>query len=253
MNLKNHFNIKRFWLLLKLEYYRSKKGLTMTLGITFGMLFFIGFLLTMAVEPSVIFYEHNQNYAFTLLIGGFVLSSLAFSDLGNGLKRSNYLMLPASTFERFLSMWLLTSFGWVIAYSIEFYFYTLIANNIGHFIFPYVEFQSFDPFGSFPTTIIHYYLVLQGIFLIGAVHFRGYVLPKTLMTLILAAFSCGLIAYFMIHNIMNEDSEECLTQTEIFEGSPVDYFWKWTVAAFWWLLAPITWIITYFGLKEQEV
>ena len=100
MNVKNYFDLSRFWLLLKMELFRSRKGLLLMLVIIFGILFFAGLLLTCAIEKKRIFDEHPSNYAFHLMIGGFILSSLAYNDLSNTLKRYRYLTLPASKIGR---------------------------------------------------------------------------------------------------------------------------------------------------------
>ena len=185
MNLKNHFDISRFWLLLKMEINRSRKGVLMTLIITFGFLFFVGLLLAPVINPGMVVYEHSAQYAFTLLAGGFILSSLAFRDLGNNLRRYNYLTLPVSAFEKFLSMWLLSSFGWILLYTLIYTIYTVFANTIGQLLFHDIAFETFNPFGPFAFKFMRFYFVLHGIFLAGAAHFKGYPFPKTLLTLII--------------------------------------------------------------------
>jgi hypothetical protein len=112
MKLKNYFNIKRFWLLLKLELFKSRKGIAMTFVITFGMLFFIGLLFGIVVEPNLIVFEHSGSYVFTLLTGGFILSSLAFNDLANDLKRFRFLTFPVSVFRKVL-LHVVADFCWV--------------------------------------------------------------------------------------------------------------------------------------------
>jgi len=251
MDLKHYFDIQRFWWLLKLEIYRSRKGIIMTFVITFGMLFFIGMLLDILVEDHKLSYEHHGNYAFTLIIGGFILSSLAFHDLGNTLKRYTYLTLPVSTFERFSCMWLLTSVGWIILFTIAYTVYSIVANLIGNLLFHYMQFQSFNPFNALAISAMRYYFVLQGIFLVGAALFRGYVFPKTLFAVILFAVACGFIAYLIMGD-MTQMEEECITETKGLEQMPIYQVWLLVQWIFWWLLAPVSWIITFLGLKEQE-
>jgi hypothetical protein len=43
------------------------------------------------------------------------------------------------------------------------------------------------------------------------------------------------------------------TDPKVFMSMPVYLFWQLAVWMFWWILAPLCWVITYFGLKEQEV
>ncbi|MGD2033603.1 MAG: hypothetical protein PVF73_01000 [Bacteroidales bacterium] len=250
MSLKNYFEISRFWLLLKMEIARSRKGLLVTLVITFGFLFFIGLLLTPFIDPSMIIYEHNTGFAFTLLTGGFILSSLAYRDSSNTLRRYKYLTLPVSTFEKFLSMWLLTSFGWILLYTITYTIYSFFANAIGQLLFHDLVFETFNPLGPGAVQFMKLYFVLQGIFLAGAAHFKGYVIPKTLLTLILFGAVCGGITYLLMQDLFHI---EMTTESCSFIGLPSFQVWMIIQWLFWWLLAPLCWVITYLGLKEQEV
>ncbi|MCV9386424.1 hypothetical protein [Reichenbachiella ulvae] len=249
--MNKHFDLNRFWLLVKLELFQFRKGILITLDITMGMLFFFGFLLAIIVDPSLIVYEHHQNYAFTLLAGGFVLSSLAFRDLSSPLKRSRFLTLPVSAFERFLSMWLLTCLGWVLLYSFTFWVFVQLANPLGRALFGHVTFEEFDPLGPFALMMIKIYVVLQGIFLVGATQFRSYVLPKTLATLIIVAIPMAVMLYLGVGERM-EDNEMCLVESEKLVQSTSHIFWQGIVYAFWWGLAPLCWVLTYLGLREQE-
>ncbi len=106
--------------------------------------------------------------------------------------------------------------------------------------------------GELPLTAMKFYFVLQGIFLVGAVYFRGYVLPKTLFTLILFGVVVGTLTYFVMEDVFLSDhectSEECYLLIEM-EGHPV---WRVTQGLFWWGLAPVCWVIAFVGLKDQE-
>jgi hypothetical protein len=251
MKLTNYFEISRFWLLLKVELFRSRKGVLMTFVITFGMLFFAGLLLDILVEKEKVFFGHEENYTLALMIGGFILTSLAFDDLGNTLRRSHYLTLPASAFEKFTCMWLLTSAGWIILFTIIYSFYTFIANVIGPILFRHITFQPFEPLGEYSLDTMRSYFVLQGVFLVGAVQFRGYVFPKTLFTLILFGAVCGTIAYFIMEDLLL--AHECNAgECELVKRMKVHQAWVLVKWLFWWTLAPLCWVITYLGLKEQE-
>jgi hypothetical protein len=185
-----------------------------------------------------------------MLIAGFILSGMAFRDMGNPLKRANYFMLPVSMFERFLVMWLLTSIGWVVLFTMVYSLYTLFANVAGQLIYSHLTYETFHPLSPFAVTIMKYYIVLQGIFLAGAAHFRGYAFPKTLLTLVLFAAVCGGMVYLILRSNFHFDWE---TDPDVFTGMPIDHVWSVLEWMFWWLLAPLSWLITYLGLKEQEV
>lgn len=252
MQLKNYFDFNRFLKLLRLELFRSMKGIFIAFEITFGMLFFVGLLLSVIMDESMVSFEHGTGYAFTLIIGGFVLTSLSFNDLSDDLRSYNYLTLPASSFEKFLCMWLLTSAGWVVLYSFTYYLYTLAANPIGLMIDGNLKFENFDPLSEFAVSTMKYYFVLQGIFLVGAAHFKGYVFPKTVFVLILAAIAVGLLMYLSMAGLL-EEGGECLSEVNPLEGTVTYRIWLTAQWAFWWILAPLCWIISYMGLKDREV
>lgn len=252
MKLNNYFDINRFLNLFKLELYRSFRGIFIAFEITFGMLFFIGLLLTILMDDSMVYFEHASAYAFTLIIGGFVLTSLAFNDLSDSLKSFSFLTLPASSFEKFLCMWLLTSLGWIVLYSFTYYLYTLAANPIGLMIDGNLKFENFNPLSAFAVSTMRYYFVLQGLFLVGAAHFKGYVFPKTMFVLILAAIVVGTLIYFSMNDLMDE-GEECLSEINLLAGTATNRIWQLLQWAFWWVLAPLCWLITYMGLKDREV
>jgi hypothetical protein len=250
MKGKHHFELSRFWLLVKLEFSRSRRGLVMTLLIILGILFILGLLLAPVMDPTMVVYEYASGYAFTLLTAGFILSSLAYRDLGNPLRRSTYLTLPASTLEKFLSMWLLTSAGWIVFYTCIYTLYSLLATALGQIIYPHLTFVPFQPLGSFALSIMAYYFVLQGIFLAGAAHFRGYPFPKTLLTLVIIGAIGGIIMYLIMKGYFDFDMGD---ERNPFAGMPSGRMWTVLKWLFWVGLAPVCWVLTYLGLKEQEV
>lgn len=249
MNLTNYFDISRFWLLLKMELFKSRKAIVMTSVITFGLLL-VSTLSDPLFEDGKI--EQLNNYASALMVSGFILSSLAFNDLGNDLRRFNYLTLPVSTLERFISMWLLTCIGWLVAFTVAYSVYTWIEIPIARLVYNQMTFETFDPISGATFNIMKYYFVLQGIFLVGAAHFKGYVFPKTLFTLLLFGAICGGVIYLFIAGLLDANTE-CLSDVNSLEGTAVYSVWLVAKAVFWWLLAPLCWVITFFGLKEKEV
>ena len=149
-------------------------------------------------------------------------------------------------------MWLLTSVGWIVLFTIIYTIYTLIANAIGSVLFSHMTFLAFEPLGKFSMNTMKSYFVLQGIFLVGAAYFKGYVFPKTLFALILFFTAGGVLAYFIMGDeFFNHDCGvgECQVLNEMISHN-ISVVLQWI---FWWVLAPVCWINTYWGLKEQEV
>ncbi|WP_421879182.1 hypothetical protein [Marinoscillum sp.] len=249
--MSNHFDISRFWNLLKLELFKSRKGVLMIMVILFGMLFFVGFLLSLYIEGPAV-YDHIDSYVSALLIGGFIVSSLAFADIDRQLKRIHYLMMPVSTLERFICMWLLTGIGWLIVFTISFTIYVMIANPIGQMVFPETSFKSFSPFGGIAWTTMRVYMVLQGIFLLGAAYFRGYVFPKTAVVIFSILIVVGVVVFFSLKAQFLAD-HYCTTdgECELVDAFAVHPVWLVAKGLFWYVLAPLTWVLAYWGLKDQ--
>jgi hypothetical protein len=237
---------------MKMEIFRSLKGILLTFALVFGLLFVMGFVMTIVFDADLSVYSHAGTFAFSLMAGGFILSSLAFNDLSHTLKRYRYLTLPASGFEKFLSMWLLTSLGWVLAFTLAYFIYAVFVNALGSVIFRSISFMPFDPFGHISVQAAKYYFVLQGIFLAGATTFKGYVFPKTMLSLVLFALVCGLVFYLAMHGMFKLDEDYFLKGNTLVK-MPVYRFWQLAVWFFWWVLAPLSWVIGYMGLKEKEV
>ena len=195
---------------------------------------------------------HAENYAMGLFIGGCILSSLAFRSLSNSLKSFQYLTLPVSTFERFLSMWLLTCIGWLLVYTVAYALCVPVINLVAHFSSDSIVIMQFDPLGWFVVTSIKYYFVLQGVFLVGVVHLKSYVMPKTLFALVLYGLLCVLIFYLFLGDMIKSEVGEMFSGYD-FSKSAIATFWIALEWMFWWLFAPLCWIITFLGLKEKEV
>jgi hypothetical protein len=253
MKLRHYFDPKRFWLLLKLEFTRNCRGIAMLFFITFGLLFFVGFMLSLMVEGSIKTFEHHTDYTSSLLIGGFILTSLAFHDLGNPLKRSGYFTLPVSAFEKFLCMWLLTSLGWIVLFTIAYSFYALAANPIGEMVFRNVKFESFNPLGDSALSAMKYYFVLQGVFLVGAAHFRGYAFAKTVFVLLVFVMFFVIVFYFTLLDVFMTEHDCTGYDCELLPEIGNQPIWRVLMIFFWWILAPLCWVIGYLGIKEQEV
>ncbi len=246
------FSLRRFWSLLKLAYYKNRKVLLMVLGMTFGVLFFLSMLLSVFLDRPAV-YDHTESYVFALLTGGFIVSSLAFSDSDRQLRRIGFLMLPVSKLERLMCAWLLTCIGWLVAFSVGFILYLVIANPVGQALFPGTTFRAFNPFGASAWMTIRVYIVLQSLFLLGAAGFRGYVFPKMLVVLIALMTIVGFAMYFVLKKEFLAD-HYCTVEGECelvdaFAAHPV-----WNVAQwlFWLALAPLAWVMTYWELKDQE-
>jgi hypothetical protein len=107
METNQFFSLKRFCLLLKNDLRINYK----TYLITISGAFLVGYLIFYVNMPKTggrLFMSTNYMQSlFFCLFGLGVFVGLSFPEMSNKIKTSNYLMLPASTFEKFMAQFLL--------------------------------------------------------------------------------------------------------------------------------------------------
>lgn len=252
MDSTNQFSLTRLGNLMKMELRKNIKGLAIAVFVILEV-HFTGFIIDNIFNNYRVYNIHDAGYAFCLLLGGFIISSMAFGDMGNTLKRNSYLTLPASNLEKFLSAWLLSSVGWILVFTPLFVLHTLIVNSVGNMLFRDVTFYMFSPFSETSLEAIRYYIVLQGIFLVGAVNFRGYVFLKTLFAIFIIGLVGGIMFYTALSDLAKSNLECSMERCNPMQVEGYRQLWEFICWIFWWLLAPVCWVLTYIGLKDQEV
>lgn len=251
MKKSSFFSFTRFGYLLRLELFCSRKAILIALVITLGLLK-VSFMLTGIFGNSLTFGAHATNFTFFLLAGGFIFSSMAFHELGNPGRKYRYLTLPASNFEKFMSMWTLTCLGWIIAFSLTYLLYSWLAGSLGSIFFREMIYIPFDIFSIYVLKAIGYYFVFQGVFMAGAVYFRNYAFPKTIFTILIFCFICGFIFYLILSDVIRSDIDWNATCNP-FKDEALGRFLTISHHFILYVLPPLSWIITYVGLKDQEV
>ena len=127
-----------------------------------------------------------------LVGGGLVLTGTIFADLHDPLQSAQYLTLPCSNLERFVSRYLLTG--------PLYYLYVLI----GYAVFDWAAAQisdammgtraaAFAPFSPKMREVTLWYFWLHALMFGGAIYFRSYALIKTALAAVLIATGMALI------------------------------------------------------------
>ena len=143
--MNNTFNIQRFGLLLKRQWLEFGKIYLITLAVALGVIItFYGFSTYNAITENGPFHTRLLGFREPLfLIFGFlfitIIASNYFAHLGQKPKAIIDLMIPASTFEKFLTGILFTSILSTVSFIIIFYLTDLVfvsklksvAQNIG--------------------------------------------------------------------------------------------------------------------------
>jgi hypothetical protein len=134
MKPNQFFDIQRFGRLLAADWQLNYKRYLYILAGTFLGILAIFWLFA---YQNIYFYQHNPmasrialsnyNVAFTFcLMGLLVFITNAFPDLNGTRKSGNYLLLPASTFEKYLAQFLIYIIGGTIAFLLLFWIDTQI-------------------------------------------------------------------------------------------------------------------------------
>lgn len=221
MQTNNYFNFNRVTLLLKQDLLinRTKYGLTI-LGL--GLItYLLSYLFIYSNRESLM---HNANiiisyymvcFVFYMMAIGVVVGT-AFPDLTDKIKTSNFLLIPASTFEKFLAQFLLRM-GFFIPVALGIFWIAIRlakASLIPEIIY---ENQLFDP-TKFPYfefrllvvsanhQLLDTWIILTMIFgffsyftylFAGTTYFKRYALVKTVIISVVLFFSCILFSMIL--------------------------------------------------------
>ncbi len=153
-------------------------------GVVFGL-----FMLAAATGSRGF---HASTFGNVLLIGGFVVSSMGFSELRDEKTSIHYLMLPGSALEKYLAKLLLTSIGWVVAVVALYSITTVAAAGIASVLFSRHP-GLWIPIDRGSWVTIATYLAVQPVLLFGSVYFRQTAFLKTAFATIVTGLSLGLI------------------------------------------------------------
>jgi hypothetical protein len=135
---------------------------------------------------------HTGLFMNILLIGGYVVSSVAFSELQDTKTGIHYMMLPGSTLEKYLAKLLLTSVGWVAAALLVYMLASAVAAALASIFFAQTP-GYFLPIGRTIWNGIASYLVTQSIFLFASVYFRKVAFLKVALSAFVVAATLGII------------------------------------------------------------
>lgn len=209
-------------------------------------------------------------YYIGLFLGGTWLTSRSFSELSGKESGMDFLMIPASRFEKFLTFFLISLVGYFVFFHICWYAAVQVANLADVRIYKEPMDMDFSLFSDPDEKIYVYYgyLLLQAIFLLGATYYHKYTFAKTLLTLVVFLVALAALNSLFVTCLFGANSGTW-KQTIPFlmisklEGGPV--YWHQTAYVipewlqhtylfiFRFLLAPVLWLIAYVRFKDQEI
>ncbi len=252
------FNIERLINQIKWDASQYARLILLGFGVVFGIQLFRTFTSVIDGHFSHSAF-HSGNFGTLLMIGGLIFTSMIFNELSAPQSRQFYLTVPASHLEKFVSKLLITTIGFVV-FTISTYWFFSAFNSLMAKVIGGYDISIFNPFRSRNIDMVQIYLVIQSVFLLGAITFRRYSFLKTGLALLLigmifatvwgSAFSAIFYEYFK-----DGDLNFAVSGDDIFYDMEdrLTFFGNLLYYLFWLALAPVMWVISYFKLTEKEV
>ncbi len=255
-------NPKRFLHLILNELVSNYKAILIAIGSVFGVLLIIN------VASVGSYKEWNFNlvfYPLVLFIGGFVVSSMAFSELFIKPRNIHYLSLPASSVEKLLAKLLLTTVGYILISLVLYEVFTLIASGITNIFFG-IGHPVFNPFHPLIWKMIRLYIITQSVIFFGSVYFKKLALIKTMLALSAFGTAISILAGIIFRIVfahyfkgMSFIGGPEFMQSFSFDpgmGPDIEKLMKFSAQAvkiaFFWVMPVFFWVVSYFRLKETE-
>lgn len=251
---------KRFFGVCKINLAEHRQGLIIALSIILGIHFII-YLTSAFTGPAEEI--HGIFFINALFVAGLIATSLVFRDFYAKDRGYFSLLLPASSFEKYLSKFLITTAGYVVGGIVVYFVYSCMAMGIAYALFG-GSYGIFNPFTASLWKLIGGYIVAHSIFFFGAVFFRNAAYVKTLLSLIVlaivftifASLVTALTAVTWMDDILPFAMKGFTNFTLPNTGPVVNFLSVMSVISrsfVYFILPPALWVIGFIRFKEIEV
>jgi hypothetical protein len=247
-----------------------------------SILAFIGLLITWFVftmltgMDDIPMGKEAQQVTFflSLFAVGTFYASQYFRDLGSRAKGINFLLVPASAFEKLLCSLLYTVLLFFALFTAGYYLVDLLMVTIANAL------PGADKLGE-KTSVINVFKIIivrfnrdstinfllfffsvQSAFLLGSVYFEKYSFIKTIISGFVACFILFCFMYFFTEHLLPDGDYPMgfLTAYRVYVdgvNDPLVQVPRWIGEVFRFAImygvAPFFWLVTYFRLKEKQV
>jgi hypothetical protein len=133
-------------------------------------------------------------FTWFVLGAGTLGTSVAFRDMHHPLERYQYLMLPVSNLERFLSRYVLTGPVFML-YAVLVFTAADAAGNVLAWWFRDLREPPFSPLSGNSLLAMRVYVVVHAVNMTGAICFRSFALPKTLIWVSIVSLGVTAVVY----------------------------------------------------------
>jgi len=262
------FNPRRLFLLLRRDLAHGYPAVLTAMAAVGGILVVLSFL-SMLGRAGQDFY--TPFYVGLLFLGGFLFSSGAFKEMHQQGSGPLYLTLPGTTLEKFLSKLLVTSVGYAAAVLVFMTGAAALSELLNRAFFG-AGHTWFNPFSAANLKSALFYLVLQGLFLVGSVWFRKVVFMKIILVENIVLIGLAILTAIIFRIAFSGLFSGSHLKPEVIQmfshglgnvtvnGQAADAFNRGSQVfltilrvLFWAAFAPVCWLAAYFRLRETEV
>lgn len=194
-----------------------------------------------SMHPDVLYGFFSVIYAITLSVGMLISASLSFSDFTRKTSRMNFLVLPASTLEKFITKILIYCVGFTVIMSgicfavdaLRVGLFSLIYSNVEYkFLHNSIDLISIE--SSAVSVLCSNIFFEQAIYVLGATIFTRYAFLKTFLAKFIINNMLGLL--LIIFSLVISDSLRTI----------LDYFFDNCSALIWNLIMAVVCIGIYY-------
>lgn len=248
-NIKT-FSIKRIMLLIKKSMYESKKNTIRGFSILFGV-FTIVYLI------SQINGAHSESiqislYYIGLFVAGVFASGMAFANFRNKEKTMNYLSLPASNFEKFISELLISTIGFVVVYTLVFYLFNTTVMLVSKYYG--IDTYIVNVFETNNLKMFRMFFIMHSVLFAGAATFKKVPPLNTAFVLfitgIIILLYVSLLGWILSKTVETSTNVNIQIDDGIIMSSNMMRIVRF---AFFYLTAPVFWTVAFFKIKEKQV
>ena len=262
MTIARYLSPVRIGYLLQRDFFRRWKDFLITISAFCGF-----FLLVMVIGAKVDGIDssvHYGNFASILFIYGFIFTSMAFREAHKKLLIHDWLMLPASTLEKFISKLLLSTAGFALASVVLYWLFTQIARLVVE-VFLGAYFPVFSLFDRTVWQMIGHYIILQSVFILGAAWFKNNNFIKTIIALVVFSIILSFISTLVSWIVFNDYfwtliRGEFNFNIDFSSGFDIQLLEKFgskivvlSKVIYFGLLMPVCWFGSWLKLRELEV
>ena len=256
MEKNNYFNINRVIHLFIRQLRFSANGLLIGFGAVSGIIVFILSLTIIFGHVSMNSNIFLGNIMPSFFIMGYIFTSMVYSELRTPQRGYLFMILPASTLEKLIVPWILSSVLYIIASLFAMFLINILLIGVA-ILFSGNHVPLFNPLSPAVLKMFAIYLVTQSVFLLGAIYFKRYHFLKTVLSLfvicMIISFYVGITARLIVfHNFQsisfdNNNMPENVQNFFSYTFTPI------IKVLFWGFLAPFFLLVSYFRLREKEV